>query len=327
MWRALAPFILGDVRTVIDIPQKKILFYIDPNSASFKGLSADLKGVYDTYKIREEGGFYVYELKRGIQGVFAHEHRWQIEPIRVSIKPCPAISSEQAKLANLPPGFNANDDVIQIDFNYSDSRVVPGKINVAPPILIATQGIRLLTLDNGAPFDIGGIKPKDVLVDLIKETLLPPLPAAAPPRGVPAPAPLPRGTAPRRQGGGAIQRIDTNLDDIPYIMALQRLWEERQKHYKDLEPEYQQLLPEPDESPVQNFKEPFHEYIESFGDQELLEEARSTIGLMPPEQSEEIFLDDYHHVNSLYEKALPEINKDWIPIFVRADMLRLLLDK
>jgi hypothetical protein len=309
-WDSFPPFILDNVRTVIDIPRESIRFYI--HQGTLGGLPSGYPEMYEQFKTSEDNGFYVYELKKGVNRISAHRNNWIIKPIRVSIKPCPTFNARQDILAGLPGGFNEGESVIQIDFDYTDSEIVPGKIIVPPPVLIATKGINKLILQGGETYNIQGIDPPNLLVDLIEHALLPPLPQ------------LPRGG---RQAGGAIQRIDDNLDDMPYIMALQKLWEEKHKHYKDLEPEYQQLLPEPDESPVQNFKEPFHEYIDSFGDQELLEEARSTIGLMSPEKSQEIFIDDDHHVNSLYEKALPQVSKDWIPIFVRADMLRLLLDK
>jgi hypothetical protein len=131
-----------------------------------------------------------------------------------------------------------------------------------------------------------------------------------------------------RQGGGAaLERLDYNLNEIPYVMTLQKLWEDKNKHYKALQPEYQQMLPPPDEAPVNSIKDPFHEYMDEFGDQDILEEARDTIGIMKPEEAEDLFVNDNSRINEMYENALPEVNRDWIPIFIRADMLRLLSRK
>jgi hypothetical protein len=48
---------------------------------------------------------------------------------------------------------------------------------------------------------------------------------------------------------------------------------------------------------------------------------------MNPQEAEDLFVNDNSRINSLYEKALPEINRDWVPIFIRADMLRMLAKK
>jgi hypothetical protein len=64
--------------------------------------------------------------------------------------------------------------------------------------------------------------------------------------------------------------------------------------------------------------------MDEFGDQETLEEARTTIGMMRPEDAENLFHDDDSEINSLYEKALPDVDDRLIPIFIRADILRLL---
>jgi len=125
--------------------------------------------------------------------------------------------------------------------------------------------------------------------------------------------------------GGAINTIHDTIDDIPYTLALQSLWEEGHKRYKDLEPKYQQMLPEPDEAPIEALKEPFHRYMDEEGDQELLEEARDTIGLMAPDEADTLFVNDSPRITTLYEQALPEVDDRLIPIFIRADMLRFLL--
>jgi hypothetical protein len=84
------------------------------------------------------------------------------------------------------------------------------------------------------------------------------------------------------------------------------------------------MLPPPEPSPVQELQEPFHRYMDEFGDQDVLEEARATIGMMSPEDAENLFHDDDHAINSMYEKAMPDVDDRLIPIFIRADILRLL---
>jgi hypothetical protein len=113
-------------------------------------------------------------------------------------------------------------------------------------------------------------------------------------------------------------------------MAEQAAWEDANSAYYSLEPEYRKLLPEPtDPAPISTVVEPFNRYIEDNADDEPLEDARSAVGMLSPEQVEDSLnnLNSPHldHVTPLYQKALPLVNKAWIPIMVRADMLKTLL--
>jgi hypothetical protein len=64
--------------------------------------------------------------------------------------------------------------------------------------------------------------------------------------------------------------------------------------------------------------------MDEFGDQDILEEARMTIGMMKPEDAENLFHEDNNEINEIYENALPDVDDRLIPIFIRADILRLL---
>jgi hypothetical protein len=52
--------------------------------------------------------------------------------------------------------------------------------------------------------------------------------------------------------------------------------------------------------------------------------------MLSPEQVEKSLADvespELEHITPLYEKALPRVGKAWIPIMVRADMLKNLLE-
>jgi hypothetical protein len=65
--------------------------------------------------------------------------------------------------------------------------------------------------------------------------------------------------------------------------------------------------------------------MDEFGDIDTLEEARDTIGLMPPNEVEELFTQDDSPLIDLYQEAMPEVPKHLIPNFIRADILRILL--
>ena len=90
------------------------------------------------------------------------------------------------------------------------------------------------------------------------------------------------------------------------------------------------MLPEPDEAPMSSLVHPFNEYIDEHADPEELEEARTAVKMMSPEDSEAALneQDDepIRRLTPYYSKALPRVGHAWIPIMVRADMLRTLLD-
>ena len=87
------------------------------------------------------------------------------------------------------------------------------------------------------------------------------------------------------------------------------------------------MLPEPDSPPIEELQDSFHRYMDMYGEQDMLEEVRSTIGIMRPEEAEDLFHNDRPEINAMYQEALPDIDKDIIPIFVRADLLRMLLSR
>ena len=87
------------------------------------------------------------------------------------------------------------------------------------------------------------------------------------------------------------------------------------------------MLPEPDGPPIQELQEAFHRYMDMYGEQDMLEEARSTVGIMRPEEAEDLFHNDRPEINLMYQAALPDIDSEMIPLFVRADLLRMLLSR
>jgi len=129
------------------------------------------------------------------------------------------------------------------------------------------------------------------------------------------------------QSGG---RLNTTVgpDDIPHVLAQQVAWETMNKEYNSLEPEYQQMLPEPEPAPVHSLTEPIHRFIDEFADEDPLEEARQTLGLLAPHEVDDLFTNDkgtMDRIKPLYAKAIPSAKDEWIPILVRADSLRTLL--
>ena len=126
--------------------------------------------------------------------------------------------------------------------------------------------------------------------------------------------------------GGAIP----SPHDLSPMIAEQMAWQEMNDARNNLEPEYQSLLPEPDEAPISSLVDPFNEYIDENADPEDLEEARTAVKMMSPEDSEAALKEEddepIRRLTPYYAKALPRVGHAWIPIMVRADMLRTLLD-
>jgi hypothetical protein len=318
-WKGFAPFILGDISTVIDGSTSSLVFLVKKTNPIFAGEYRDNLGkVFRENAPREDTNNYIYTLKKGQNIIAAQGNTWKITPIQVKTLGCPELLANAARDAKLPSaeGFEKGDSLIQIDFSYTESSVVRDKANkpkiiVAPPLIIAAKSITSYINHIGKEIIIPSGTSAEKVAKYVRAALL---------SGNATPSSTPRA----RQAGGAIIRIHDHLDNVPYTFALQKLWEDKLNHYKNIEPEYQQMLPPPEPSPVQELQEPFHRYMDEFGDQDVLEEARTTIGMMRPEDAENLFHEDLPEINSMYERAMPDVDDRLIPIFIRADILRLL---
>jgi hypothetical protein len=318
-WKGFAPSILGDVSTVIDGSTSSLAFLIKKTNPIFSGEYSDHLGkVFRENAPSEDANNYIYTLKRGQNVINAQNNTWKITPISVTTMGCSELLAKAALLAQIPSkeGFEKGDPLILINFNSIESHIVKDaqgkpKILIAPPVIIAAKSIKSYINHTNKQIIIPEGTSVEKIANYVRAALLP---------GYSTPPSTPRAL----QKGGAIIRINEHLDDVPYTFALQRLWEDKLKHYKNIEPEYQQMLPKPEPSPMEELQEPFHRYMDEFGDQEVLEEARTTIGMMSPEHAENLFNNDDDNINSLYEKAMPDIDDRLIPIFIRADILRLL---
>jgi hypothetical protein len=128
--------------------------------------------------------------------------------------------------------------------------------------------------------------------------------------------------------GGSRPNISVGPDDIPKVLAQQVAWENMNKEYSELEPEYQQMIPEPEPAPIHSLTEPIHRFIDEFADEDPLEEARESVGLLAPHEIDDLMANDkgvMDRIKPLYAKAIPSAKDEWIPILVRADSLRTLL--
>jgi hypothetical protein len=135
---------------------------------------------------------------------------------------------------------------------------------------------------------------------------------------------LPSGMIKSKYSGGG-RDVSVGPNDIIPLIAEQVAWTNMNNHYNSLEPEYQKMLPEPEPAPIYNLTEPMHRYIDEYGDKDSLNEARDMANNMKPEEIEDIFSNDNGHMQYLepfYKKALPSVDEKWIPIMVRADLLR-----
>ena len=243
---------------------------------------------------------------------------WQLNPESVHVNKVNAELAAKAKLAKVDKthGFKEGNTIININFGKytTNRRTDNGKgrfqieNNPPPPIRIAVQALTKYKDKDGHEFPIPGNLPPKTIAGLIRKALN-------------------IQEIPKPQGGGAISSIHHTINDLPFILQLQSLWEQSQTHYRNLEPRYQQMLPEPDSPPIEELQDSFHRYMDMYGEQDMLEEARSTVGIMRPEEAEDLFHNDRPEINAMYQEALPDIDKDIIPIFVRADLLRMLLSR
>jgi hypothetical protein len=244
---------------------------------------------------------------------------WTLNPSDVTLNTVNNVLEKMAidaKLDKDTEGFSLNQSIIKISFGpYETKGVSPGSkrtetTKLPPPVIIALEGITEYTRGNGTKVSLLGKNPR-IIVDYVKAAL-----RIKKQDGTVAQTPIAR--------GGALMHIDDTMNNLPYILALQDIWEQKHNIYKNLEPKYQQMLPAPEPSPIEELQEPFHRYMDTFGDQDILEDARMTIGLKKPEEIDYLFENDDDEINELYRKALPDIDEKLIPSFVRIDMVRLL---
>jgi hypothetical protein len=130
------------------------------------------------------------------------------------------------------------------------------------------------------------------------------------------------------QGGGSHlyeeEDIPISPRDILSILAKHHAWQELKEQYDSLDPEYRQLLPEPEEPEIHVLTEPMNRYIDEFADEDLVEEARNAVDLLSPDDMESLFNDGepMSRIVPQYALALPQTKEEWIPVMVKADILR-----
>jgi hypothetical protein len=135
---------------------------------------------------------------------------------------------------------------------------------------------------------------------------------------------LPSGMEKSKYSGGG-NDISFGPDEVIPLIAEQVAWEDMNDRYNSLEPEYKNLLPEPEPAPIHSITEPMHRYIDENADKDTLEEAHNVIDRMNSDEVDDVFTNDdgsINKLNSIYKKALPEVSDKWIPNMVRADVLR-----
>ena len=117
------------------------------------------------------------------------------------------------------------------------------------------------------------------------------------------------------------------------IVEQENAWRKLNHDYHHLSPEHKSILPPPPNSPIIETVEPLRKYIDNNADNESLNEARSAIDLLAPDDLEELMKSDSEtspmsRIKPYYEKALPGVGTPWVPIMVRADVLsRVLKDR
>jgi hypothetical protein len=110
------------------------------------------------------------------------------------------------------------------------------------------------------------------------------------------------------------------------IVKQESAWRKLNSDYYDLPPNIRSVLPPPPKSPIIETVEPLRKYIDKNADNEPLNEARSAVDLLAPDDVEELMRSDtdtspMSRIKPYYQKALPGIGTPWVPIMVRADVL------
>jgi hypothetical protein len=132
-----------------------------------------------------------------------------------------------------------------------------------------------------------------------------------------------------QRGGSSLVHVNANFSPKTIVPLLeeQEGWEEMNDAYNNLNEEQKLLFEEPESEPINTVVEVFNSYTDKTADQEALEEARNTVGLLTPEEADEAMetdTDSFDKVVSAYSNAFKAINPSWVPIMARADMLRVL---
>ena len=127
------------------------------------------------------------------------------------------------------------------------------------------------------------------------------------------------------QKGGSRNVYDIRNAFEPLVNQ-QHAWHKLNRDYNNLTPEHKAILPPPPRSPIIETVEPFTKYIEENADNESLNDARSAVDLLAPDDLEELMRSDAEtspmsRIKPYYEKALPGVGTPWVPIMVRADVL------
>jgi chromosome segregation ATPase len=128
---------------------------------------------------------------------------------------------------------------------------------------------------------------------------------------------------------GGAREIIISQEIIPLLME-HMAWEKVNKEYNNLEPRYKEILPKPEDPPIQKLPKSFQAYLDKHADPELLQEADSEVSLMSPEMIDSFIRGDSdqdaeNRIVPLYTKAMPDIDESLIPNLVRAHLMRIIV--
>jgi len=134
-----------------------------------------------------------------------------------------------------------------------------------------------------------------------------------------------------QQGGK--RDVQYGKDSLKSLIKHQELWEELKDSYESLPAEYKKVVPEPGSAPVTHTLEPFTRYVdEQSEDPESIKEAREAVEMLAPDDLDTIMDSDNEspamsRIKPHYQKALPKVNEEWLPVMIRADIVSKVLDE
>jgi hypothetical protein len=109
----------------------------------------------------------------------------------------------------------------------------------------------------------------------------------------------------------------------------QYAWQNLNHHYNNLSPEHKSIIPPPPKAPILESVKPFERYISENTKEEDITEAREAVDLLTPDDVEALMKptdsEPMQRIKPYYEKALPGIQPEWVPIMARADVLSMAL--
>ena len=137
---------------------------------------------------------------------------------------------------------------------------------------------------------------------------------------------------PEQSGGSIKEDVRFSPNSVREFAEEQAAWEKANDAYNAIPDSHRHLLPGPGEAPALELVKTFNRFIDENADEDPINEARDAVGMLSHDDLDEIMNSDSElesqkteYIKELYGKALPDINEEWLPIIVKADITAMFL--